>query len=47
MPYFNSISRKLYSLAWAGLCTVPGGGVTCDAPVLGGPVIVPPDSYFQ
>lgn len=46
IPYFNSISKKLYSLAWVGLGVAPGGGVCCDAPVLGGPVTFPPDSFF-
>lgn len=47
IPYFSSMSRKLYSLAWAGLGKVPGGGLTCDAPVVGGPgtTAIPPDSY--
>lgn len=47
IPYLSSMSRKLYSLAWAGLGKVPGGGLTCDAPVVGGPgtTAIPPDSY--
>lgn len=39
------MSRNEYSLACAGRCIVPGGWI-CDAPVLGGPVvIVLQDSY--
>lgn len=44
-PYRSSISRNEYSFAWAGLCMGTGGCI-CDAPVLGGPVvIVLHDSY--
>lgn len=46
-PYRSSISRNEYSFAWAGLC-IGTGGCICDAPVLGGPVvIVLHDSYAE
>lgn len=35
----------MYSLACGGLGIVPGGGIGCEAPVLGGPVEIPLDSY--
>lgn len=34
IPYFSSISRKLYSTAWAGRCGICGW-LACDAPVVG------------
>lgn len=46
-PYRSSISRNEYSFACAGLC-IGTGGCICDAPVLGGPVvIVLHDSYTE
>lgn len=37
------MSRKLYSLACAGLAVEPGGN--CEAPVVGGPATFPPNSF--
>lgn len=45
IPYFSSISRNRYSLACSAFGVAPGGGVHWEAPVLGGPVIPPPDSW--
>lgn len=46
IPYFNSISRKWYSLAWAGRCIVPVADcadcIWCAAP-LAFPAPLPPD----